>query len=75
MPCVSGIKWLYTFKVTVESLCPIYDGTSPYEVAVCSDPDYTEKLMHLIEREDEPQETITYEASVNLTGICRSISS
>ena len=24
MPCVSGIKWLYTFNVTVESLCPIY---------------------------------------------------
>ena len=75
MPCVSGIKWLYTFKVTVESLCPIYDGTSPYEVAVCSDPDYTEKLMRLIEREDEPQEIITVEASVNLTGSCRSFSS
>ena len=22
--CVSGIKWLYTLSVTVESLCPIY---------------------------------------------------
>lgn len=32
-----------------------------------------EKLMRLIEREDEPQEIITVQASVNLTGSCRSI--
>ena len=24
LSCVSGMKWLYTFNVTVESLCPIY---------------------------------------------------
>ena len=32
MPCVSGIKWLYTFKVTVESICPISEQNSRHLV-------------------------------------------
>lgn len=32
-----------------------------------------DKLMRLIERDDEPQENITIEASVNMTASCRSI--